>query len=84
MGGGAHRHGPWPRRLAPSRGGATVRSEGSKGFGGGLFTKIPEILAKKNSEIIQEPSRTFLSHSEEDYLRRERKIIYEDSGDSYQ
>ena len=22
-------------------------SEGSKGFGGGLFTKIPEILAKK-------------------------------------
>ena len=23
------------------------RSEGRKGFGGGLFTKIPEILAKK-------------------------------------
>ena len=43
-----------------------------------------EILAKKNSEIIQESSRTFLSHSEEDYLRRERKIIYEDSGVSCQ
>ena len=38
----------------------------------------------KNSEIIQESSRIFLSHSEEDYLRRERKIIYEDSGDSCQ
>ena len=59
-------------------------SEGRKGFGGGLFTKIPEIPAKKNSKIIQESSRIFLSHSEEDYLRRERKIIYEDSGDSCQ
>ena len=38
----------------------------------------------KNSEIIQESSRIFLSHSEGDYLRRKRKIIYEDSGDSFQ
>ena len=38
----------------------------------------------KNSEIIQESSRIFLSHSEEDYLRRERKVIYEDSGGSCQ
>ena len=59
-------------------------SEGRKGFVGGLFTEIPEILAKKNSEIIQVSSRIFLSHSEEEYLRRERKIIYEDPGDSCQ
>ena len=48
------------------------------------FKKIPEIPAKKNSEIIQESSRILLSHSEEDYSRRERKVIYEDSGDSCQ
>ena len=29
-------------------------SDRRKVFGGGLFTKIPEILAKKKSEIIQE------------------------------
>ena len=37
-----------------------------------LFTKILEIPAQKNSEIIQESSGgIFLSHSEEDYSRRE-------------
>ena len=59
-----------------------ILSEERKGFGGGLFTKIPEILAKTNSEIIQESSRIFLSKNEEGDLRREKKIIYEDSGDS--
>ena len=53
--------------------------ECKKVYGGGLFTKIPEILAQKNSEIIQESSRIFLSHSEEDYLRREREVIYDSS-----
>ena len=62
---------------------AVCSEEGRNGFGGGLFTKIPEILPK-NSELTQGSSRIFLSHSEEDYLRRKRKIIYEDPGDSCQ
>ena len=57
-----------------------------------MYAKVLEVdylrrfrgFLPKNSEIIQESSRIFLSHSEEDYLRRERKIIYEDSGDSCQ
>ena len=65
------------------KGGNTLPG-GAGPLAGWLIYEDSRDYGPKNSEIIQESSRISLSHNEEDCLRRERKIIYEDSGDSCQ
>ena len=73
------------RRMAPLRftifvGKARAAVKDVKVLEVDYLRRFRRFLPKK-SEIIQESSRIFLSHSEEGYLRRERKIICEDPGD---